>query len=470
MAAGATPVASCLGDQLLPQRGSPPAWRTCIDFGTAASKASTCAPWAQTGRLTYHVHPLRIGAICNEPNPFVAQSALLFDGPRIYFGWNALKHAASTELATDVLHSFKTFLAAADLQEALRLRLKRSVDRSGAFSQRDALVLYVSYLLYLTEHAFALDPSLPAEARACPRRYAYPTWRAGADANTIMAGIFDAAASVAVALGDDLASPRGVDLERARAALDTAGREPGSGRIEAGVYEAQAAAECHFAFTHGLPDHVMVFDMGAGTTDITAFERREEGGVSMMREMTDARRTILLACDEIDKLLVSYILERVKTKQKNLLKQFWRTLMLRARHLKEELFRKGSCEVRCDQQRIYVRLSDFMRDRQFAAFRAALASNFRSCLTHTSLRAVAAGSDEVGVVLAGGGAALPFIQDMAKHTRPTSARIRRISVQPLVPEWAADETFKRQLAPIFPQVAISIGGAVAHVHATDLHF
>jgi hypothetical protein len=33
-----------------------------------------------------------------------------------------------------------------------------------------------------------------------------------------------------------------------------------------------------------------------------------------------------------------------------------------------------------------------------------------------------------------------------------------------------DETFKRQLAPIFPQVAISIGGAVAHVHATDLHF
>jgi molecular chaperone DnaK (HSP70) len=452
-------------------RHSSPAWRTCIDFGTAASKASTCAPWSQTGRLTFHVHPLRLGAICQEANPFVAQSALLFDGARVFFGWNALKRATAPEVETDVLHSFKTFLAAADLNEALRLRLKRSVDRSGSFTQRDALVLYVAYLLYLTERAMALDPSLPAEAREAPRRYAYPTWRAGAGANTIMAGIFDAAASVAATLGERLVSEHGVDLQEARAALAAAFAQPGRGRIEAGVYEAQAAAECHFAFTRGLPDHVMVFDMGAGTTDITAFERSEASGVKFMREMTDARRTILLACDEIDKLLVSFIVERAKSvKQKSALKQFWRKLTLNSRLLKEDLFKKGVCEARWGQTRIVVRLGEFMRDKQFNAFRAALASNFRSCLTQTSLRAVAAGSDEVGVVLAGGGAALPFIQEMARRTRPASGRIRHIAVQPLVPEWAMDETFKRQLAPIFPQVAISIGGAVAHVHATDLHF
>jgi molecular chaperone DnaK (HSP70) len=286
-----------------------------------------------------------------------------------------------------------------------------------------------------------------------------------------MAAIFDAAESVARSLGADLVSEGGIEAERARSALKIANNVPGSGRIEAGVYEAQAAAECHFAFTRGLPDHVMVFDMGAGTTDITAFEKRDEGGIKVMREMTDARRTILLACDEIDKLLVSVIVERAKlVDQKGALKQFWRRLTLRSRVLKEELFGKGVCEARWGQQRIIVRLSDFMRDKQFTAFRAALASNYRSCLTQTSFRAMAAGSDEVGVILAGGGATLPFIQEMARQTRPTSGRVRRIAVQPLVPEWALDESFKRQLAPIFPQVAISIGGAVARVRVADVHF
>lgn len=446
-------------------------WRTCIDFGTAASKASTCAPWSQTGRLTFHVHPLRIGAICHEPNPYVAQSALLFDEGRVHFGWNALKRATSDEVDTDILHSFKTFLAAADLKEALKLRLKKTVDRSGLFTQRDALVLYVSYLLFLTEQAARLDPSLPPEALVCPRRYAYPTWKSSADANMMVAGIFDDAAAVAAQLGPELVAEGGVDIQRAHAALVAAGRAPGFSRLEAGVYEAQAAAECHFAFTRGLPDHVLVFDMGAGTTDITAFEKVEENGLRSMREMPDARRTILLACDEVDKLLVSYIAERSKAaKQRSELRALWRALMLDSRVLKEQLFSKGVCQTQWGPQRITVKLGDFMRDKQFTAFRAALAGNFKSCLNQTALRAVAAGAEEIGVILAGGGASLPFIHDMAKRTRPASNRIRRVSVQPLVPEWASDETFKRQLAPIFPQVAISIGGAVANVRAADLHF
>lgn len=450
---------------------SPHSWRTCIDFGTAGSKASTCAPWTQSGKLIYHVHPLRLGAICQEANPYVAKSALLFDNGRIFFGWNALKRASSAELDTQILHSFKSFLAAADLKEALGLRLKRTIDRSGAFTQHDALVLYVAYLLLLTERAMAMDEALPQEARQSPRRYAYPTWRAGASANTVLAAIFDQAAAVAQSLGPDLVAPEGVDANRARLALQSALARPGHGSLEAGVYEAQAAAECHFAFTRGLPDHVMVFDMGAGTTDITAFEKVETDGVASMREMTDARRTILLACDEIDKLLVSHIVERAQSRGlRSTAKPLWRKLTLHARELKEELFREGVCETHWEGKRIVVRLSELMRDKQFIAFKGALANNFRSCLTQTGLRAAAAGSDEVGVVLAGGGAKLPFIQEMARQMRPASGRVKRVSVQPLIPNWAMEDIFKGQLAPIFPQVAISIGGAVAAVHATDLHF
>src|SRR5262249_44906700 len=152
---------------------------------------------------------------------------LLFDGARVYFGWNALMRATAPDVETEVLHSFKTFLAAANLTDALDLRLKRSVDRQCLFTQRDALTLYIAYLIRLTEHAALLDVTLPREAHKCPRRYAYPSWKTGTAANTIMAAIFDMGASIAEMLGDDLFSEIGVSTDRIRAALNAAHISPG---------------------------------------------------------------------------------------------------------------------------------------------------------------------------------------------------------------------------------------------------
>ncbi|MBX9745777.1 MAG: Hsp70 family protein [Hyphomonadaceae bacterium] len=449
-------------------RGEANIWRTCIDFGTAASKASTCSAWDKTGPLYAHVHPLRLGAICQEPNPYVAESALLFDAGRVFFGWNARKRAADQPPDTEVLHSFKTFLASADLSEALSLKLKRTVDRSGRFSQRDALTLYVAYLLRLTERAMALDANLPREASQGLRRYAYPTWRTGAAANTMLAEIFDVASSLSDTLGEQMLSPQGAPADAALEALQRARPSPGRGRIEAGVYEAQAAAECHFAYTRGLPHHVIVFDMGAGTTDITSFEFRETPEGHTMREIANSRRTILLACDEVDKLLMSFILDRAKLASSHA-NRLWRHLALRRRQLKEELFAQGATSFDWENKRYGVHLNDFRRDQHFQAFCAAIEQNFKYCLTQVELRAAAAGHTEVGVILAGGGASLPFVQKMAMRARPSARGIKKLLVQPLVPTWAKDPSFKH-LANIFPQVSISIGGAVAHVHAADLHF
>jgi hypothetical protein len=64
---------------------------------------------------------------------------------------------------------------------------------------------------------------------------------------------------------------------------------------------------------------------------------------------------------------------------------------------------------------------------------------------------------------------LPFIQEMAKEARPSARGIKRLLVQPVVPSWARTEALAH-LAPIFPQMAISIGGAVARLSAADVHF
>jgi molecular chaperone DnaK (HSP70) len=188
-----------------------------------------------------------------------------------------------------------------------------------------------------------------------------------------------------------------------------------------------------------------------------------------MREIANSRRTLSLACDEVDKLLLSFITDRAKLANTSHANKLWRRLALRRQKLKEDIFKNGSVNIQWDKRRFSVRLSDFKRDPHFTAFRGALEQNFKSCLTQVELRAAAAGYGEVGIILAGGGASLPFVQAMAARARPSVRTIKRLLLQPLVPDWAKDATFA-DFAPIFPQVSISIGGAVAHVQTADLHF
>lgn len=435
-------------------------WRICIDFGTAASKAALSIAGARGLGALDHIHPLHIGAAAGEQNPLIAPSALLFDKGRILFGSAALEGANASEV--EPLQSFKTFLGARDLEEALSFRLRRSVDAAGGFTQRDALVLYTAYLMRLCERALALDPAVPAEGFSSPRRYAYPNWRPGALANGILSRIFDIAQGVNEHLGERLLANEGVSFEEARAALRAAYASPRDGRIEAGVFEALAAAECHFALSDDMPDFVVVFDMGAGTTDMTAFECLGEGASRVMKEIAQARQTSALACDEVDKIIVARMSAKAKgEKRRGARKQFWRRLSTRARRLKEALFRDGQCEAVYEGQKITLKLAEFMHDRNFIAFYSALSDTYRGFLTEIGIRAAAAGKDAIGIVLAGGGSSLPFVQNMAQKTRPKVSRIRRVLVQPVVPSWVYEHHSARALAPIFPQLAIAIGGAVA---------
>ncbi|MGE3142121.1 MAG: Hsp70 family protein [Hyphomonadaceae bacterium] len=444
-------------------------WRACVDFGTAASKVSLCAPPHFGARALERIRPLAVGTAAQETTPYMAQSSLLFDNGRIYFGAHALERASDAE--ANLLQSFKMFFGAHDLDEALRSRLRRDVDASGQFSQRDALVLYVAYLMRLAENAMAADPGLPQEALLAPRRYAHPQWRAGAMANVVMTAIFDEAAALPAAVTAAALSPEGLEAPAARAALDEARQRPRDGRIETGVFEAQAAAECHFAFAEHAPDHVLVLDMGAGTTDITGFAIAAGRTGRVMREIEPIRVTAPLACDTLDRILVAMMVDKVKTeRRKGARKQFWRRLSLRARRLKETLFREGACEAVCDGQRIVLRLSEFLGKRPFNEFRAAMLSLYAEALAKLAARAVEAGRDEIGVVLAGGGASLPLIQQMAQRARPKTARIRRVLVQPIVPDWARGGAFHPSIAPVFPQLSISIGGAVAALQPLEARF
>lgn len=445
-----------------------PDWRLCIDFGTAASKASICRRPGPDETLSACIRPLPIAANSQKGQVFAAQSALLFAGDRVRFGQNALDYALEADPDVDVLRSFKTFLGAANLNEALRFQLRRSIDRTSRFSQRQALILYLAYLLRLTDAAIQQESALAPAERAPLRRYAHPSWRDGASATKLMSGLFDEAQSVALKLGSALTAREGVAAEEAMRALAIAQNSPIDARVEAAVFEAQAAAECHFLARSDRPHHILVFDMGAGTTDVTAFELNAEG---VLRELEHARRTIMLACDEVDSLIVSSLAQRLdKGADRNQKKRAWRQIAGQSRELKETLFTEGQCDVAVGVRKAGLRLRDFSQSKEFRQLSAVLLDLYATSLNQLAQRAASAGKTEIGVVLAGGGARLPFIQEMTAKTSPQNNRVRKVRVEPVVPDWANDDAFPNGFANVFSQAAISVGGAIAQLRAADIRF
>ncbi len=443
-------------------------WRTCIDLGTSASKASICArsEHGEDPRL----HPLKIGAFSAEASPYLVQSAMLFHRQRVYFGLRAVETAGADDCESELLQSFKMFLAPRDVGQSLALKLKRTTDPSDLFSQRDALTLYTAYILALTERAARFEPNISDEARSSPRRYVYPIWEPDTHANAVVARLFDEADAIAARLGDELVDSQNLSVNTAREALDEARVRPGFGRIEAGVFEAQAAAECHFALEAQTPDFAIVFDMGAGTTDFAAFKRSGVNQHAHLEEIQGVRRTLPLGCDELDNILLAMFIDRApKSAKLGAERVFWRRLKTRSRRLKESLFRDGACHATHQGKKIAIRLSDFLRDKSFQTFKTTLQGIYHDYLSMAFGEAAAVRAQRIDVIPAGGGAMLPFVQDMLGRPGALGARLS-LRVHPNVPTWIKNGGLAELPAHIFPQLAVAIGGAIASLRPSEAHF
>lgn len=280
--------------------GGGPERRVCLDFGTAFSKASV--------RIAGQARPLAIGAAAKSEHPFLTPSVMFVEGGRITFGPAALARAHSAANGRDPILSFKTILAARDLEQALALKVKPSIDPTNTLRQRDALILYLAYLDQLIGSALQSDPVIAASgagenanapsssdsAPATPpnerRRYTTPIWRTHAEGDRVMGRLFDEAVIVSRDLGPLLLTEDGISIAHAGAALEKARGSLGIGQLERGVFEAHAAAAAYAAFAHEPKRFLLVFDMGAGTTDFAGFERIG-GDDQLLSEIAEARQS-----------------------------------------------------------------------------------------------------------------------------------------------------------------------------------
>lgn len=436
--------------------------RICIDFGTALSKASVCLD--PTLPLEVGVKPLPIGAVARAEHPLLTPSVLYVDDGRLYFGQNALEQARrDSESTRDPLLSFKTVLGASNVHAALLQKIKPSVDPSGTLLQRDALVLYLAYLDQLIREALDLAPNMPPGVANAKRRYTSPVWRPGGGTDHVFEAIFNEAAAVSLRFGGELLAPGGLSLTHCKDALERASQAPGDGKFETGVFEPHAAAAASLAFTNQPTRYILVFDMGAGTTDFAAFDFDESTEPPALSEIKDARQCRALAGDEIDRILIDLYLRKRGDKLRGDEARVLRATKLAARELKRELFTLGRCSLGAGWGGVTLKLTDLLEDANFRAFQDALRDSIAASLAPVLARAEATRTPTVDVVLAGGGSHLPFLVDLVKSAamlRPSRVGLR---VFPLSPASRLYDGIDPSLRDVFPQIAMSVGGALVEM-------
>lgn len=437
--------------------------RICIDFGTALSKAAICLDPMLP--LEVGVKPLPIGAISGAEHPLLTPSVLYVDSGRLFFGPTAYEHARrGVEDQRDPLLSFKTVLGAKDLDAALNSKLRPSVDPTGTFKQRDALALYLAYLDQLIREAVDLAPNIPKTAVNAPKRYTSPVWRPGSGVEKVFEGIFNESAAISQRLGHLLLGPAGISIAQCRDALDKAAAAPGDARLETGVFEPHAAAAAALAFTNAPTRFVMVFDMGAGTTDIAAFEFDERNDPPSLSEIKEARHASALAGDEIDRILIDLMIRKagVRRGEEEEIK-ISRIARLAGRELKRELMTTGKCSLRLGWRTIGVRASDLMEDDRFRQYLGALAGTIANSLGQIIPRAQANGGEIIDVVLAGGGAQLSFLPALVQRGAASLNTPVKLRIGPLSPANPLYQGIDTSLVNVFPQIAMSVGGALVEM-------
>ncbi|MGE3303952.1 MAG: hypothetical protein AB7M12_12670 [Hyphomonadaceae bacterium] len=439
------------------------AWTICVDFGTACSKAA--AAWRAPGIEfePHHVRPLRLGEGDGD-NPLMLKSVLYLDQGRVLFGETAWRRAQATNAAANrqALSSFKTLLSARDLDQSIGLLVSPRVDPMGVFRQRDLIVLFLAFLIRRIDAAQALDPLLaPSPCRGL--RYSYPGWVSGDDVarHKLISRLFDEGCIVADLIPGDFGVEAGLSYDDARAALAQAARGTVASRIEGVVFEATAAAACRLV--SGRPDpnrpvHAAVIDMGAGTTDIGGYFVTPEGDVE---EIGGVQRTLDIAGDTFDRVLMNVIVKKAAhVKGDHARGLLWRALLPKIRGLKETVVSTGACAFEYGGRIVKVKVSELTRRGDFKNALKAVRAAYVQSLEDIAADALDAGRRDIAIVLAGGGANLPYLQKLAGRARPAKGRVR-LKPEPLVPEWAHNELFDKRFPATFPQLSIAIGGALA---------
>ena len=433
----------------------------CLDFGTSFSKAS--ASKIDDTRDALKLIDINFSVDDDGYPPHLIPSELFIHNDYVFFGKAARRKFEIVEASQDrLIDSPKQYMTLGTEVAYLHQKpLRSEQDPSQLLSQRDALVLYLAHLNFMAESSLKGE-DLVTDIR---RRYAHLAWDdATAEANSkAMARIM--AESIALAKLFPLEFEDSMPLTRATEILQLAqtadDRDLPLELLLDPVHEATAAGAGALMATrqatlerHRQP--YVILDIGAGTTDVAGCLCVNLPGEEYVKvaEVTEARKAIRRAGNNIDSILMSEILKRSSfapgTPEYNRVSQ---ALRKEVRKHKETLFEESALFVRLESdENVEIDVMEFLETDAMKN----LFSEIKTIVADAAYKVV--GDDgPVILVATGGGAKLPVVQELiSKPVKSNSSQLKLLlrdampdELKPIYPE----------LANIYPQLAVAIGGS-----------
>jgi hypothetical protein len=460
--------------------------------------------WA-TGRGPAETLPLLIGQAAGEAGLTVPSSVYIGDSGHIYLGSAAERqHLAETQSARPRFDNLKRMLSEAEVGTELRaLPLRDGIDPTHCgITGGDLLVLYFSWLTDLSEAA--LEKAISATAgkfsvgrsdiRGIARRFAIPCFESAdgkqgeARAKWARQAMIDALLRAQI-LADTLRGKwRQLTVGQLKPLMeklyrqdiralshlmieDCAVREPlaaGASRFDAVLEKRNRPA------TAPIREYLLVVDAGAGTTDFALFQAltrigEEKPNYALLRK---SARMCRIAGNEIDLILRPIVLQACGVDQQALSADDFAYAKMdldsQIREIKRNLFEQQSVSVELRPAFSgSVSLSSLLsaeRMRSDGAELLRIRNDIIASVFYEDQLDVLSlvGTVPVYVLLNGGSSAVPIVRELATgELTLRDARFRFAAVDQL-PEWIGllPRDAAQQLADVYPQCAVAIGGSV----------
>ena len=426
----------------------------CLDFGTAYSKAGLGDLSARGGFID-----LPLGQIAGETELiYPVSSSIFFEGDRVLFGAQAVTRSLLT--GRPRLDSIKRYISEMVQKVAFEPVPKGINTTPYAFSLRDGVLLYLSYLTDLLGEALEVR----GRSRYTPRRYTLPGLENGQEQKgPVVDALMKQLLAEAQVLADTFQGrwSEGIPVAEAWSACRKVAelKELPSQIISDGLAEALAASQSAIDRTN-IRSLMLVVDVGAGTSDVGAFVVQPGRDGPVVAPIAGTMKVLRKAGDKIDEALIALVLAKAGAApgtQSYLIYQ--NELQLKVRELKLELLTIGQLGMivpLADDGSVEVTAAELQQHDKVQAFISDLKKTMADALSQLGEEALGALNGRCRVVLTGGGSRLPALRTACNETLLVNGVGLNLSVVDARPEWL--EARSQDFIDVFDQMAVVAGG------------
>lgn len=447
------------------------AYRVCLDFGTAMSKATFVNDNEDTSFEDIRVLRLGIPGDQEEVDVVMLVSSIFIDDKgRIWFGQNAVEQAhGAPEGSNTRIDNVKRWLSEGNLSTQVEpIHNPTTYD----ITYEDLVLAYLSFFTWTVNSALTKDVTEMSVPRNFRRRFAMPCFpRPNAKmVASKLTTLLGEAQIIADTFGNDI--HEGLALGRFLSSVKQLRSDKHSyAFIEGSITEPLGVAGSLLSWRSAHDSLALVVDIGAGTSDFSLYRLQvcvdDDGEVDPSKavalEVDGSARGITEAGNHLDHILKAFILNRAgittsHPKFNNIAYGLERDI----RDHKETLFNMGSVLiVLYNDEVVEISLDEFLEHDAVKAFEASLRKTLCDVLEAVNPDFINwvrfNPSRNLIIVLTGGGAELPMAKKLASGTVLVKGSPVTVAAAQAFPAWLQKDYPDMQ--DYYARIAVSLGGA-----------